>query len=1855
MANRVNRVFVLLEIDWIVFDGDAGEIVDSRVLRYSTGKTVTVGGNTYLPLIKSVDGLDSIYIDRTEKSFGGASFTLTNISSTAIGPGTKGPFHILNEQDDFEDKAVRVYLYNEADGALEDPIWHGILKRPQFDNKNRRVTLEASYPLEAIAQPFPSLKFNGQRCTVGFGGDPWERRPGGPHDGCPYPTGSLGLRGGDPESCDHFFNTPNGCVAHGMERYFPAWLKVAPILNGERNNLVERDKIRDATVPLIYSSQRSKFRPEIIQSKIRDGRLYTTFVISGTHPGGAFSAGDLTADKVKLYGSQKAVELVFLTGASPQDAPSNTTMFPEYGEFEGVKYYPGHSHVSMACAIFELTKEQQKELDNLGIHAVKITLEQGRRTKRSGFANSTGNPHYALEDMLVDQIYSIGWPSSEIEVPDAAYMGGRYDVRLEIDEQYNLPDFLQEYLGVYHSFITMNGSKLQIGAKRHDEEGQPGIKTFGGPGGRKIIDNDHVDWSEADSAELLNEITGEMRTYLRDWRGLVYFDKDAQRKAGNGIKKKVEDTLFLHGIADETEGLIALACMMREEQNLNGWITFRTPVMDGRDVLAGEIIRVNSNDIPNNGSNKFFRVTGRTLIYNDTTRYFEIKARIHKDIVYAPNADPIHGDVIRNGGDGNYYTRPPDVINLTAALVDKDPTGDGGVLATIEAGFEYPPIDQDDLDDTLASGIKMQGVPWSGVDIFYRYTSEPQNVFHFGTNVQYPENVARFECDFHKNKDLQVVYVAKAQNNGRSELGFVLDRASLRTLPEDLSAGDTSITFASLPAGWVVDAILKLESEFVKITNVAGTTITIARGAIKSEAASHEKGEEIGLAKLNYPSVTLDFNNSVRKTLGKVLNVTLEDRRDGTLITWNDLDKDELENYWLYASASPTALAGSTTPAWYVADPHTPPANVFVFKGKRLREKISNKKIDSWKSALGLTDRTIYVRVAGKLRDTWSSELSDLGTGKHTAGPSSPPATPLVGDIFTERIGDSDRATVEITLYPVADRTSTAASNGTEFMDCRLEKWVKATSSWKPVNIRPKYFESPDTDTSIKIDRDFPYGQRMRLVRAIGGNDAGRVKSPDVNIEFRAGIQQDDLTGVSVAIIAHTDVDMNGDRDTQLTTRIVNSTPAAAIRKIEFFFRKGGVSTWRDGPEKRLLGISGLTVAGATTDLYNTLHHPSADKAPTIEVFARVHSTDGSTKDSAIYTFTPGTSGTGAVFDPIPTDGSGPSYPTTGHHTKNTSVGDPGSLMATLILTPYAKGDGTKTFAEQNILTVTTALALSGEQGDVTKWIHKTVTPDPGALYAKAKYDVTLGATYYWVDTTFSNPEYSVPRSGGTSAPFIGGEDSYLFNANSLGSPSLVRTALAGSNKKSRLTLTFTQTTPKPTALKEAILESQNSDGIWDEERTRDLSKEAAKFWVTGGKTIRFKVSHEPGATYAWRILLIPVGSTRDSANTLVITSAGATFAGDSAGGVPGTSAAPVPDIDKSTIGRFGLVIEASVPDPASGPSYVFSHYEFQFNSNGAFTGTYMNPRTGGTSLSTTWYRSSVGSYYSDIRKRDLNAIFGGTRGANISLFVRVRAVVLDSSGNKVTGTASGGIAVLHVTGVDEIPSSTTAFSDRNVIVGSGFYHSRANYGVSGGTATQLGRNWRTAVNGADTTIITTTAGANGLFWWQGAHCLEFTTSYPGGSVAACTRLVDQFNAGERWTLTILLRCAGAFTPGSILFELVDSGSSATIGSNTLSPGAITTNWFMWTIPLTVNTAAQSGNTWLRIKPPATPAFALDFDNLMLVRGNVGMMWAPSPKDDDADTGVNRNSNNGVGNIGAASGTGNDGLWGSAGRMFPDA
>ncbi len=164
---------------------------------YLSDRRVTVGGQLYLPRVLGIGepGSDVIISQDIKGTADNVQFTFGNADRVMT--------QLANDTD-LKYAQIDLSLFHVNSGILLQ-LWSGFIISFVADG-SPRFTVQCSDGLYQITQMYPTRVIS-RTCWKSF------------NDGvnCPYATQGSG---GDPDSCDYYFDSANGCQAHGMTPYF---------------------------------------------------------------------------------------------------------------------------------------------------------------------------------------------------------------------------------------------------------------------------------------------------------------------------------------------------------------------------------------------------------------------------------------------------------------------------------------------------------------------------------------------------------------------------------------------------------------------------------------------------------------------------------------------------------------------------------------------------------------------------------------------------------------------------------------------------------------------------------------------------------------------------------------------------------------------------------------------------------------------------------------------------------------------------------------------------------------------------------------------------------------------------------------------------------------------------------------------------------------------------------------------------------------------------------------------------------------------------------------------------------------------------------------------------------------------------------------------------------------------------------------------------------------------------------------------------------------------------------------------------------------------------------------------------
>lgn len=932
------------------------------------------------------------------------------------------------------------------------------------------------------------------------------------------------------------------------------------------------------------------------------GLLNVNFILTGCNDGHPMDADIIT--QAKLNGTTLAATIEFGgLGTAGQTAPANLSRFPD-GE--------AHPRVAYGFMSFPLPDDLKDSLDSLEPDAIKVWLANGRPLAATGAPSE--NHVLIIVDLVTDAYFSLGLAAgdfdADVNLDTENYVGTRYRARLELHESMPLMDLLGKLLGDCHCYITF-ADKIQIRAKRNDETACATFATSdSGQSGRKIV-NDFIELvDEEDSSTLLNDVMFSYRRKNRHFGAPIHaYDPNAQSFTPGNINKPAREEIESLSLQYEDEAKISAAILVREEISGNMFPTFKVPFWDGlaaddgTPLVAGRVIAVYGPDAFNNTSNYLFRIL--TQSFDPIASQITFKCKVYKPAIYNDDSDGIGIDLLRGGQDTSQQGRPPDVTPVSLAIIDVDTNDTGGTQLAVQATCTIPAHDPTDEND---KGIHREP-PIAAVGCWYHRTDEPVSQARHGATIEVQQSTSafnvslQFDVDYHKNRTLEVFFVALPPSRSKSPLGYIRDTTKVNHLTAQLSATAISATVAS-EAVFSVDDYVIIEKEFCKVLSKAPLTF-VNDGAghrtaqLGSYSVIHPNGIEVAVAKKSYPSLTLLL--AIRKTFLNVTGFAADQEDDGVRLHWDPLQVDNLDYYLAYYSLDADALTnpaklGSTSPTWFTADPETPPAGVTVQRTKHKHYKIPATGVAANVTVAG---RAAAKNHKGNYSSLLSNSASNKSTG-HGVVPLFVPSDPAIGDIISLGVPSE----INHKQIPVRLRIwANGADHSKKFDDAgadRIGFFYAPPQAGNPalpdLNLIDKRHQNL-TDTSqasSEIVEWFPVGQKLFWLGNFTSNGSGKSLSANqtANIAFIPGDYSLDPADLVTYSIVATPIN---DKFTRLDAHIVQpSVGKPVLLKNQWWDRQLPAESYVELSDKLipLHGDTSFSQLGADFHLYAEVKHP---------------------------------------------------------------------------------------------------------------------------------------------------------------------------------------------------------------------------------------------------------------------------------------------------------------------------------------------------------------------------------------------------------------------------------------------------------------------------------------------------------------------------------------------------------------------------------------------------------------------------------------------------------------------------------------
>jgi len=853
LLDQVQEVFPLIRIR--VTDPAIEDI-------FLSDRRVTIDGTLYQPRLLDWQGIG--------QSLGEASDAATFILGNADRVFTR-----LTSSVSLDKAVIEFFLFHVATRIKID-LWSGYIRRwatdagkPEFrvDASDGAYELTLAYPTFKITRECWKIHNDGKHC-------PWASA-----SGQTFPNRNIRWTNEDGKlidrqqtftpavgSCDQGYDSPNGCLAHGMERYFGGLLVRPQGVNVKDNStgVWGFGRSRITSVSLVADSVYDQVLPEVytdgidlpVKCKIAAGRdegdFYTALGIVSAGPITSFSS-DLTKhllDGSPPHDPQRNGGWRYAAGvtpANPQDK-FGITQAP-WGVLSNLP-----DVWSAGTAFAEIRKSDPKglQLSRLTEHDMQVVVTVGMggwvwtAPGQRIWAHGLTNPVWIAVNAYLKAIgYFIHEGQAallsaadmeerfdmnaalaaaalcDIEVPKLIGTGTerQYVFRGVIQEEKPLREWLQEILNTCAGYFTFAFGKLRIGLRFHSGATEPFTE------GNIVLDTLHVE----PVIPSFNHITGQFGDQEYGWalNSVSLRDRDhALMIGGPGTPKYLKTNMTFVGVSQKSQAARLITMRLREE--LGGitpaeWrkareLSFKTTVL-ALNTEPGMICSLTHSDLPD-GVNEF-RVTEWKL---NRDYSIDIQGRTTTDSMYdltvGPKpadvpADPLPTDPTDTPSDWNFDVDTPGDGTLRITNLECKRNG----IGVTKAHFEIWAIDEATTGYCRTNGGLVEDatqIAWDGFalepgqyllvnDEIILVTKAAQTDPGFGT-----ADVARAQLGTTKNPHL------RAEGTVTSQAGNVIITAALTQ--GAFRAGDRF--FLELNPS---------EAEQLPIGEVNGNTVTLIR------------------------------------------------------------------------------------------------------------------------------------------------------------------------------------------------------------------------------------------------------------------------------------------------------------------------------------------------------------------------------------------------------------------------------------------------------------------------------------------------------------------------------------------------------------------------------------------------------------------------------------------------------------------------------------------------------------------------------------------------------------------------------------------------------------------------------------------------------------------------------------------------------------------------------------------------------------------------------------------------------------------------------------------------------------------
>jgi hypothetical protein len=684
---------------------------------YVSDRRCTVGGQLYLARLLEFDGIAQSIGSECDE----AQFILGNADRV---------MRDLANDTDLLRAALEFSLFHVGTGIKLD-LWKGEIVDWKFDDGPEfRVT--AADGIYELNLPYPTRKVS-RRCWKCFDDAA----------SCPFTSESTGMDyehfpNADPETCDKGYETENGCLAHGMKRYFGGILAEPQAVRIKDNSTgvwgfgrstitsvsLVAESVYDQVIPEIYTDG-----PMPVNCKIAAGReesdFYDALGIVGEGPL-VFGSGH-KLDGQYHHGYPGLAGLRYAQGFDPALAGDFFSL-GELGDKTGGDwrkvYYGGGTYkdnFAAGTAFLELRRKDEKglQLTQVSGHEMQAVVASGLHGwvwSAPGVRSQQvlSNPVWIAVNMLLrarglrfadaataEQYFDVGAAIAAAAICNESVeklVGSGYETQFKfrgvIQEEKPLRDWIQEILMNCLGYFTFAFGKLKIGIRANSSaveaftEGNIIFQSLELAALKPSFNHLTANFADEDFDFVANAVT----LYDIDHAGLI---------GGATAPLFLKSNLNLSGTSSKSQAARIITARLREE--LGGitpaqWkaarqISFRTTVL-ALNTEPGMVCSMTHPSMPD-GSGEF-RVTSWRL---NKDYSIDIQGRTTVDEMYDMIVGPKPADVMPSP----VPVEPPGWNQRATGAIDGDTAGN----PTLTELFV-----QDDLNpDLYRRKIKVEFVP----------------------------------------------------------------------------------------------------------------------------------------------------------------------------------------------------------------------------------------------------------------------------------------------------------------------------------------------------------------------------------------------------------------------------------------------------------------------------------------------------------------------------------------------------------------------------------------------------------------------------------------------------------------------------------------------------------------------------------------------------------------------------------------------------------------------------------------------------------------------------------------------------------------------------------------------------------------------------------------------------------------------------------------------------------------------------------------------------------------------------------------------------------------------------------------